>query len=280
MLGEALEVKDGGTSRSVDRRLVGIMAIALIFSTILTLFLVGEKPKEWVMVTRNIFPAELKETEHNPDFLLSMVVRRPMASFVVEYSVLTRIEVSDPHWTEAVVQMASGLDGAVSWEGEIEWVNETDRRKLKLHLIDVTDVLASQLPANEVTGADTLFAVLTDPRTGEVQDLLAGVSDFFYEREEKMVEMSISHNENSTSFAGPDADREDASPISEAPLLGRIDFGSVERDDQLVVVHSLKGRSIPGHPGMMQIIRMVGDGKLREMITNCHGGWVPPHDTG
>ena len=275
-----MEAREGGPRRSIDRRLVGIMAIALVFSTILTMFLVGEKPKEWVMVTRNIYPVELKETEHNPDFLLSMVVRRPMASFVVEYSVLTRIEDPDPHWTEAVTQMASGLDGAVSWEGEIEWVNETDRRKLKLHLIDVTDVLVTQLPADEVTRADTLFAVVTDPGTGEVQDLLAGVSDFFYEREGKMVEMSISHNENTSSFAGPDAGREDASPVSEAPLLGRIDFGSVERDDQLVVVHSLKGRSIPGHPGMLQIIRIVADGKLQGIITNYHGGWVPPHDTG
>jgi len=40
----------------VDRSLVGVIGIAIVLSTIITLFIIGERAKEDVTVLRNEFP--------------------------------------------------------------------------------------------------------------------------------------------------------------------------------------------------------------------------------
>jgi hypothetical protein len=53
-----------------------------------------------------------------------------------------------------------------------------------------------------------------------------------------------------------------------APLLGKVTFTDVEKDDRLFVIYSLKGTTIPGHSGMLQIVRVYRDGELETFEAN------------
>ena len=53
----------------VDRSLVGVIGIAIVLSTLITLFIIGERAKEDVTILRNEFPTKLSAMEQKYAFV-------------------------------------------------------------------------------------------------------------------------------------------------------------------------------------------------------------------
>ena len=85
----------------VDKSLVGVIGIAIVLSTMITLFIIGERAQEDVTVLRNEFPARLSTMEQKYAFVLSMIARKPLTEVSVQYNVLSRYGVKPNATTES-----------------------------------------------------------------------------------------------------------------------------------------------------------------------------------
>lgn len=286
----------------IDRRLLGVIGIAFVLSSVITLFIIGERAKEDVTIMRNMFPPELTEAEEDFDYVLSMIARKDMEDVTVRYSILTRVynedlEYVDPEKRagstpretmgnlrkmEALYGMVEALNVTIdTWNGTVIWRDGTEKREFDMYMYDFTDLARATRSDSVVLETPTIFGVWMDRDDGSVFYFFEGISDYFYDREKTMVNLKITQGDRYTYYSGAgDVEGAGELNIMESPMFGKVVFDGVEKDDRLLIMFSVEGRSIPGHPGMLQVIRIYRNEELETVKANYQTGWVAPVDTG
>jgi hypothetical protein len=268
----------------VDKSLVGVIGIAIVLSTMITMFIIGERAQEDVTVLRNEFPARLSTMEQKYAFVLSMIARKPLTEVSVQYNVLSRIglrntttESTDEETIRAnlpkidtLLQEAEKLGVTPDiWTGKANWKNVTETLEFDMYLYDFTDMVKATTPNFTALDVRTTYAVWLW-ENGTIFYYFEGVSDFFYNRNRTIVDLTITHNDESDYYRAVSEIEVEGKyeQIMKAPLLGRVTFTDVEKDDRLFVIYSLKGTTIPGHSGMLQVVRVYRDGELETIEAN------------
>ncbi len=268
----------------IDRSLVGVIGVAIVLSTIITLFIVGERAKEDVTILRNEYPAKLSTMEQKYAFVLSMIARKPLVDVTVRYNTLSRV-VSPTNKTGAtaietirnlpkiatLMEQASRLGVPVDmWNGTVEWKNVTRTHKFDMYMYDFTDLVKAVTPNYTALDVRTTYVVWLNQTNGSIFYYFEGVSDYFYNRNRTIVDMSITHNEDTKQYRAVSEIEVEGKyeQIMLAPLYGTVTYEDVKKDDRLFVIFSLKGTTIPGHSGMLQVIRVYRDGELQELLAD------------
>lgn len=269
----------------VDKSLVGVIGIAIVLSTMITLFIIGERAQEDVTILRNEFPARLSTMEQKYAFVLSMIARKPLTDVTVQYNILSNAGVPEDATTEATPEetirknlpkidfmieeterIGQGYD---YWEGTADWKNVTETLEFDMHMYDFTDMIRATTPNNTALGVTSTYVVWLW-KNGTIFRTFSGVTDFFYNRNRTIVDLTITHNDESEYYRAVSEIEVEGKyeQIMKAPILGRVTFTEVEKDDRLFVIFSLKGTTIPGHSGMLQLVRVYRDGELETFEAN------------
>jgi hypothetical protein len=241
----------------VDRSLLGVIGIAIVLSTLIILFIIGERAEEDVTILRDEFPPRLSTMEQKYAFVLSMIARKPMVDVTVKYNVLSDVpEVKDLPVANLTVMstdeetIRSNLPRVESllieadrigkppdtWEEEIEWKGPNQVHKVRMYMYDFTDLLKATAPGFTVLNIQTTYVVWINTTND------ATVSEIEVAEEYKQ--------------------------IMQAPLAGTVTFEDVVKDDRLFIIYSLKGTTVPGHTGMLQLVRVYRNGELETFDTN------------
>jgi len=275
----------------VDRSLVGVIGIAIVLSTLITLFIIGERAKEDVTILRNEFPAKLSAMEQKYAFVLSMIARKPLVDVTVKYNTLSRvlrenIGFIDPNETTGstaletimnIVKIKSLMDEAARigakvdmWNGTVKWKNATKTHDMDMYMYDFTDVMRASMPNYTVLDTTTTYVVWLNHTNGSVFYYFQGVPDYFYSRNRTIVDLTLTHNEDSKYYRAVSEIEVEGKyeQIMLAPLYGTVTFEDIKKDDRLFIIYSLKGTTVSNAYGMLQVVRVYRDAELETLEAN------------
>ncbi len=274
----------------VDRSLIGVIGIAIVLSTLITFFIIGENPKEDVTILRDEFPPRLSTMEQKYAFVLSMIARKPMEDVTVRYNTLSRVAKDNmvylnPNKTtgstpietirnlpkiDTLMDQADYLGVSVDmWNGTVKWKNVTQVLEFEMYMYDFTDLVRAVTPNYTALDVRSTYVVWLWSN-GTIFSYFEGVSDYFYNRNRTIVDLTITHNDEPEYYRAV-SEIEVAGKyeqIMQAPLYGTVTFEDVKKDDRLFIIYSLKGTTIPGHSGMLQLVRVYRDGELETFDKN------------
>ncbi len=285
----------------IDRGLMGVLGIAVVLSTLVTLSIIGGKLGVDVDVLRNEFPPTMTDTGQEYSFTLSVITTRPLEAVGIRCNTLERIELSEAAFRDPVkkgdtvsqtlyglAKLGTMLDQVAylgvevdSWNGTMEWRNLTRTHRYDMYVYDFTDLVWLTSPDNLGLGFTTTYVVCLDPEAHSVSHYFEGVSDFFFNRVRDITDLALQNN-NQIQHYRPQAKiqspgegwNQDAMDIVEAPMYGTVGFESLEREDRISIAFSVKpettlqGPTIPIHSGMLQLIRIYKNHQLETLITN------------
>jgi len=275
----------------VDRSLIGVIGIAIVLSTLITLFIIGERAKEDVTILRNEFPAKLSAMEQKYAFVLSMIARKPLVDVTVKYNTLSRvlrenIGFIDPNETTGstaletimnIVKIKSLMDEAARigakvdmWNGTVKWKNATKTHDMDMYMYDFTDVMRASMPNYTVLDTTTTYVVWLNHTNGSVFYYFQGVPDYFYSRNRTIVDLTLTHNEDSKYYRAVSEIEVEGKyeQIMLAPLYGTVTFEDIKKDDRLFIIYSLKGTTVSNAYGMLQVVRVYRDAELETLEAN------------
>jgi len=129
-------------------------------------------------------------------------------------------------------------------------------------MLDFGEVIAAGQPVSDLSFAPTSYVLWMD-KQGNLTYYQGG-SDFFLNRNQSIESLVISYNDNETTYRSVKeaAGSLNLPTIAQAPRLGTVKFEQVKKDDRMYVMFAVNSLSVPAHTGMMEIIRIYGDGEL------------------
>ena len=268
------------------REILGVALIALTASTVLTMFIVGERADTMIEVLENTFPEEVRHDQRNT-FSLAVIARKPISILELEVSSLNRIN------TETIdIEMGTfGREGMLSldfissmmdlamkagsdpieYEREVTWI----RTPHDLYVMDFTDTLLpildnSLLAGYSGIGVSTIFAGVFN-ETG-LALLFSGFKDYFPRRNITITEMSINFNDEKDTYKrikelSPAEIASGVPTLLDAPDMGRLTFEDVEKDDTIRLAFSVDKSTAPYRENL-ELIRIFADAELEEQMAN------------
>ena len=263
----------------VDRSLIGVIGIAVVLSTLFSMFLVIEQAEEGVTVLSNEYPDTPGQERRFP-YALSMMSRKPLEEVKVSYTTLGEVgvinattEPTDEETImvnlpriEALIEEARNLDlveGIETWEGRVRWTNRTAGRthELDMYMYEFTDMMKYMAPEMAVTST---FVVWINQTNRSIFRYFEG-GPYHFDKSRAVEDLAVTLNDQSTRYGIIDEGEawvEDGyEPISRAPRYGTIKFEGVEKDDRLSIDFTLKS------PGGMILIRVYVNGRLETFMS-------------
>jgi hypothetical protein len=275
----------------VDRRLLGILAIAAIIATAAVSFIFSERIERTVEVLRNDWQVPVLEgrqrlprEERRYPYTLSLVVRKPTRELLLKFGLL-RNQTFDANYTgwdeltlkekALTIQDVRDVDSKVEELAEIMDVELLEQRlslewdgvDYELLLLDYSSAVEALAPPMAAPTLPTLFAFLFDG-SGNLSQYYSGHADFFTDRENSIEDLTVNLNENSTEYAVKIHDPSNTLPIKDLPSFGNLRFQDLGKDDRISVVMAVNGARAGGAEAIMQIIRIRLDGEYQEPIIN------------
>ena len=244
------------------REIAGIILIAVIASTVVTYHLqrASELPFQ---VLEEKMPEALpagEETSH--EISASLVLRQDVESLIIDFDSLANAT-SDKDLTAGVeeaieicVRLLDAIDAPY------------DKEDLELDggqgiMYDFSPAFAGIAPKLATISATTVYSVIEiDGR----KNAYRGVSDFFPNRNRSLASITLSKNEVPETYLTEQAGRAQAQgqpSVMEAPLLGRKEFTGNKEDDRVSARLVVSSIGVPGHRGMMQVLRIYADDQVR-----------------
>lgn len=275
----------------VDRSLVGVIGIAIVLSTLITLFIIGERAKEDVTILRNEFPTKLSAMEQKYAFVLSMIARKPLVDVTVKYNTLSRvlrenIGFINPNKTtgstafetikniakiKGLMDEAARIGAKVDmWNGTVKWKNATRTHDMDMYMYDFTDVMRASMPNYTVLDTTTTYVVWLNHTNGSIFYYFQGVPDYYYARNRTIVDLTLTHNEDSKYYRAVSEIEVEGKyeQIMLAPLYGTVTFEDIKKDDRLFIIYSLKGTTVSNPYGILQVVRVYRNAELETLEAN------------
>ena len=268
------------------REILGVALIALTASTVLTMFIIGERAESMVELLENTFPAVVSHDQRNT-FSLALIARKPTEVLEIEISSLNRVNTDNIDiemgvfgragmmsldYIKSLMYMAeeAGVD-PVEYEMDVEW----NRTPHDLYVMDFTDVLVpfigdDLLAGYATTGVSTIYAGVFN-ETG-LALLFSGFKDFFPLRNVTITEMSINFNDEKETFKrikelSPAEIASGVPTLLDAPSSGRLLYEDLEKDDTVRLAFSVDKSTVP-YIENLELIRIFADAELEEQLAN------------
>ena len=289
-----------------DRTLLGVILIALILSTLVTIFIVGEKSGPYSIV-KNDHPQRAVLTHgRRYSFGLTLMAREPVASLRISYFCLVNrtdlIEgIRGQATPDDVFQRISGTRSYLDMskggllapethtlEIEIPVRNgeKIEKKKFDLYLFDFSKLVWQAVPQETMHSLDrpligfsgtqhlwdyyNIFAALFD-EGGDLTYFYQGVADFFCNKVIAIEELIIQRNEDKSIYHGVTKEGEpqdEVISVLDAPDMGIVCYENIWRNDRITVFYSLDSSWVPSNQGIIQIIKIDVDEGSPEYIAN------------
>ncbi len=263
----------------IDRGFVGVLLIAVVISTMVMGFVTVEKADVGLEIIKNKYPATLKTSvQERHTFVINVIARKDHEEVKLKFAVLRVADapLADPNITKregvtldeiaadiAPVKtcLSAGKSSPVGFERQMLefYYNGTDVEAL---LYDFAEVVAAGHSVPDMSLAPTTFLLWVDE--DDQLKYFQGSSDFFLNRNESMESLVVSYNDEETTYrsAKEVTGSVDIPTIAEGPVLGTVKYEDVQKDDRMYVMFAINSLSVPEHDGMIQLVRVYGDGEL------------------
>ena len=292
----------------VDRSLVGAVLIALVISTLVTLFIVGEKGGPYLLVRNDYRSAEKGR------FIIgqTLLAKEPIASLELSYfclvnrtdllgainrsgspqdvcaripSLRSYLDISEagfraPDMSHFRVQLPTWVDG-----------NRLAKKEFDLYLYDFSKLVWQAVPAELMHSLErpsfgrghlwdyyNVFACLFDEE-GNLSCFYEGVADFYTGKVISIEELTIQRNEEKSVYYGAAEHAETAGnvlSVLDAPERGVVYYEELRRNDRLTILFSIDSSKLPSIDGnwaipiyrIVHIAAISVDGVEEEFIAN------------
>jgi hypothetical protein len=276
----------------VDRSLVGVILIAIVVSTLITIFIIGEGGE--YSIVKKIRPSWAPQrTGETYSFTLTMVANSNLGSVKMRhYCLMNRtdkiVDVSRSGTPEEIAERIPEIEAyldATSNDPTLVDVSVHDveiwEQEYELHLYDFSRVVWSSVPEGIMKSTNRprsgigflwdfydTFAVLLD-KEGELSLFYQGVADFFLQKVISVKELSVEKNEEKEVYFGATVEEvEGASSIFNAPPRGVLVFEDLRRNDVIGVLFQVDGGGVPNSKGLLHITSISVDEASPEYIDN------------
>ena len=263
----------------IDRGFVGVLLIAVVISTVIMGFVTVEKAKTGIEILKNKYPLAIKTAvQERHTFVVNIIARKPYEEVKLKFSCLGKAKpvFADVNITkkpgvtlkEIAAQitpiktcLSAGSSSPVGYAEENVEV-EVNGTTYEALLMDFGEVIAAGQAVSDLSFAPTCYVLWRDGQGNLTY--YQGASDFFLKRNESIESLVVSYNDNETTYRSVKeaAGSLNVPTIADAPRLGTVRFEDVEKDDRMYVMFAVNSLSVPAHTGMMEIIRIYGDGEL------------------
>jgi len=284
----------------VDRRLVGIVAIAFVLSSAGFSLFVGERVESPIEVIRNEWnlPTDSKgiysmpKTEGRYTYSLGLVVRKPFEKLELLFATLKNSSfkmvggeippsASARERFGAIVElgnMTSVIEGYAERYHmrleEHEFRAKVGSREYEGFVVDLTWPIVPVAPAAVQHGLPTVHALLFDPN-GTALQYYRGFPDFFLSRNESIIDLTIQRNQNVTKFSQRTTQQGTSLLMKDAPALGRLAFRDLRKEDQIFVTVAVNSadpdamyQATPARDTMIHMILVFIDGECYDVFVS------------
>ncbi len=260
----------------MDRRLVGILAIAAILSTLVSIGIFQRKEEEPVRFAVNTFPENLPWAGYGrPRFVADIVATTELPDLIVEYSILKRVRpvLADP-WNQTSLPAENLASNILLLENTRAWIERCRRDGLEvsvkerevpvrvngsdavLYVYDYTDVFKTfGLGPGQLNTTETVWGLLVDA-SGNVSTY-AGIRDFFFDRLRIMHSLEVFDKTGKESYASkrmlPEL-RGGRPGIDAAPAMGTLHRRGLSEGDRVHIFFDLMAERMFRHEGFIQLI--------------------------
>jgi hypothetical protein len=272
----------------IDRRFIGVLLIAVVISTLIMSFVTIEKAKTGVEIIKNKYPPSIQTAvQKRHSFVVNVIARKPFEEVKLKFAALRKMDppFSDPsilNESDATLDeiaaeitpiktcLSAGKTSPVGFGREIIEV-DVNGSHFDALLYDFGEVVAAGQSLTDISFAPTSYLLWRDD-DGNLT-YYQGSTDFFLNRNESMESLVVSLNDNETTYrsAKGATGSMDIPTIAEAPRLGTVRYPKVEKDDRMYVMFAVNSLSVPAHEGMIQIIRVYGNGDMIAYEVNLIG---------
>jgi len=257
---------------------LGVIATALILSSITTYFVVLKRAAEPITVIRNVAPAQLVallDFDETHKFSLGLVVRKKIQELTIQYSFFSESKVvalpealSFEAWERNLSHLALErrfLEQLGSAPEAVQGELVVDDLKQQYLLYDVGNAIRG-LTSWQLAGSAATSYILLPGKANAT--LMKGRMEFYYYRSD-VAKITIIRGGNETVYRARKSGEEfmpGERPISEAPENGRIRFQNLKPDEAVSVMLELRGWA--GQGRCLSMIRLYVDGKLERVLAN------------
>lgn len=279
----------------MDRRLVGILAMVVVASTVMSIVLFNFGPDELIQVLVNKYPEKIVRGGYGrPRFTLDLVATKSLPDIRVEYSILTKINpllIKPWNQTDAARMGPDELAGnipllseTISWfercalqglELPVELIRETieyNGSRADIHIYEFTDAyMALGLGLGQLNTTDTVWAIIVDDSGGV--HTYSGIRDFFFDRLGIIYSFEISDGRGTESFASPRMPpelRENSPGLDMAPPFGSVHRRDVAKGDRIHIGFEIMAERIFPNEGFIQLVEISG-GNSETILINPMG---------
>jgi len=291
---------DSEMKQLVDRRLVGIVAIAFIVSSAGFSVFVGERVEEPIEVIRNEWntPTDsrgiynLPKIEGRYTYSLGLVIRKPFEKLELFFATL-----KNSSFTLAGEEMPpSALPrerfGAIAELGDVAstiedyaapYLMRLEEQEFRVRvgaeeyggfIVDLTGPILPVAPSAAQHGLPTVHAVLFDPN-GTVVQYYRGFPDFFLARNESIIDLTIQRNQNVTKFSQRTTQQGTSLLMKDAPALGRLEFKDLRKEDQIFVTVAVNPadpdamyQTVPTRDALIHMVLVFIDGECYHVFAS------------
>ncbi len=275
----------------VSRGYAGVILIAIVFSTILTAFLVGERPDELIEVIRNDAPEMSSAADQKYGYAYTIVFRRDFDEVKVKFSWLRNV----PMLTATGDTIGALLPNLLKMDTFGEMLSafgaqpeETEQGVWpegwpngdELLLLDYSGPLGAGMKDQSELVHSIYLIVLKDGQISYYE----GIADYFPEREWRFpysqdpkpvrdprasgtIEFGLDENRTKYVSAGEKRLFPELPTLDELPPYGELVFRDVKKDQRLTVLTFIYGRSL-GYRSQKELIRVYIDGELEHIQVN------------
>ncbi len=247
----------------VDRKLVGILAIALILSTGAFSFIVGERVKEPIEILKHAWNIPrnaqgdyaLPRTEGRYVHSLGLVIRKPVRRLEILFATLEnstfQLE-SNASIDPSPAEQFLTIEGVGSMTSRIQGYAESSGARLENvgfslaysggeydgRLIDFTDLVRPVAQEELQHSLPTVHALLFNS-SGLASQYYRGYPDFYLNRETAILDLTIQHNQNVTRYSQRTTEQGTSLLMKYSPQIGRIVFDDLAKEDQVFVTTAI-----------------------------------------
>jgi len=141
-------------------------------------------------------------------------------------------------------------------------------RQARLLILDYDPLIAALADRRVAMDSPSLFAFIFDP-SGNITQFYSGCWDFFVDRSQSILELTIQLNENVTTYANTQHMVEASLPLAETiPWAGEVAFTDLCKDDRVFITFRVNGGAVAGDQSVMQLVQLRVDGEYSEPVLN------------
>lgn len=274
----------------MDRRLLGIIIIALVISTAAFVLFVGEKPEEPIEILKHGWNLptvqsgyRIPNEEGRYAYSLGLVARKPIERLEIIFLCLENKTSLLPQtnrsqnisWSDLFLEIPE-LNSMISSmenyphvrnrtiETEFEILGQGANYQGMVH--DLTDPHRVIAPNPVARTLHTAHVFLKPKGEGGGFQYFRGSRDFFLHRNRSIIDITVQRNENLTRFSQRVSEQGTSIRMEKAPPVGELIFDGLEKEDQIFISFAINPAMVPTRKSMLHLVLIFTNGEYQTSL--------------